>query len=449
MKLKRRYFLGLFIFLFCRFAIFPTAAQENPFPNNIQQIAWSADGSRFGVVTQAGLTIYDQSFNVIVTQPFPNELTFVIPNIAFSPDGERLYVGRSKYDPRHTTNIDAICAAHWIAVVCADHIIVETDTLRLLVELPDRGYPSAQWSRDGEFIALQGGNSTRIYNTRDGRKLHKFSGWPWGLGPECGLDWSPDNRYFVCAVSERIYILDAVTGRITAYYRYKHASISILAWSPDGTRLALGSYIFEYDPNNPLGERHTRHEILIVDPINGEVITLLSDVPGFGFDLTWSPDGTQLVSNTWHQIFVWSVKSGALIDSYQLSSTYFIRSLEYSPFGGRLIIRFDDRAIPANIDPKFVPLSTFAQVELDGFVQFVAPDASPERLSSIFKRCVRNDEAVRQGIAMIDAQEYGQFTGWLEQQPSDLISPVCVQDLQVVAWTVWNEQLASVGLATP
>lgn len=71
--------------------------------------------------------------------------------------------------------------------------------------------------------------------------------------PETGPRWSPDGRYLAFLSSRdgkktQVYLLDRRGGDAQQLTDFK-ASVSALAWSPDGTRLVL--LVSDVDPNDP------------------------------------------------------------------------------------------------------------------------------------------------------------------------------------------------------
>ena len=125
--MKRKYTLGILVVLLyaIRISVLPIYADE---PTPIYRVDWSADGSRFAVVTRLAMTIYDASFVQITSQEFPDDLAFIRPYIAFSRDGEKLYIGRRSNDPKmvDTTGLQQYCASYWSAAACAEHAILDT-----------------------------------------------------------------------------------------------------------------------------------------------------------------------------------------------------------------------------------------------------------------------------------------------------------------------------------
>lgn len=435
--MKKKYMLGLLMILLyaIRISAWPGYADE---PTPIYRVDWSADGSRFAVVTRRTLTIYDASFVQIASQEFPDDLAFVPPDIAFSPDGEKLYVGRRSLDPKvvSTRNLQQYCSSYWSAAACAEHAILNTDSLEMLLDLSHLVTISsytATWSRDGSSIAFRDNfdRATSIFSAVDGSLICSFSAPPliWSIGYEAGHAWSPDNAYFAKGGGDSLYILDAVTGEIALQHQFENEGVWGAAWSPDSRRVAAFTY----------SDAPTYQPVMhILDLKNDEVMLTVTEPPVNRLHAIWSPDGSQIAGNGGlSRLYILDSNSGAVIDSFQIPP-HGLSKLGYSPDGGRLIIAMRTGWPTTDPAPDFVPLSTYMQPALDGVIQFVAPDASPERLSALLERCVTQTEAVLHGEALISTHQYAEFASWIKQQPASIIPASCAADLELIALTVLN-----------
>lgn len=436
--MKKKYTLGLLVMLLyaIRISVLPVYADE---PTPIYRVDWSADGSRFAVVTRLALTIYDASFVQIASQEFPDDLAFVPPDIAFSRDGEKLYIGRRSNDPKmvDTTGLKQYCDSYWSAAACAEHAILDTDSLEMLLDLSHLVAISSStvtWSSDGSSIAFRDNydRATSIFSTVDGSLLRSFSAPPliWSIGYEAGNEWSPDNAYFAKGGGDSLYILDAVTGEITLQHQFENEGVWGAAWSPDSTRVAAftDSGATTYQP-----------VLHILDIKSDEVIWSVAEPAVITSLVVWSPDGNQIAASGGRsRLYIFNSNSGAVIDSFQIPP-YAVLKLSYSPYGGRLIIATRTGGLITDPAPDFVPLSTYMQPALDGVIQFVAPAASPERLSALLARCITQTEVVLHGEALISARQYAEFADWIGQQPASIIPESCAADLELIALSVLNQ----------
>jgi serine/threonine protein kinase len=96
------------------------------------------------------------------------------------------------------------------------------------------------WSPDGRHIAL---NRSPTFNAFDLNVCEATTGKPLpGEGLHRGISaaWSPDSKRLVSTTDETVQIWDAFTGTNTFIYRGHSNYVNVVAWSPDGTRIASG-----------------------------------------------------------------------------------------------------------------------------------------------------------------------------------------------------------------
>src|SRR5262249_36946320 len=153
-------------------------------------------------------------------------------------------------------------------------------------------------------LATLGDEGTiQIWDAGSGRKLRAINAsrpiHP-RLATTVGLDWCPDGKRLASATGDGfVRIWDPESGQETASLVQKAQH---LAWSPDGTRIALalaeesGLEVRRWDAG---GER-------LGDPLLKE--------PGLVHSLAWSPDGRRLAAIfTGHKLWgigVWNTENG-------------------------------------------------------------------------------------------------------------------------------------------
>lgn len=162
------------------------------------------------------------------------------------------------------------------------------------------------WSPDSSKIAVgafgtAGGGVVHVFNSTNGNLLLTITNPSPSNNNYFGtsVSWSPDgtkiavsSAFGSSSTSQYVYIISASTGSLINTI----ASISGnatgfgfgLAWSPDGSKLAIGTPVY------------LSGIVYIVDPNNGNLITSINsftnnnDNENFGFAVTWSADGTKL-----------------------------------------------------------------------------------------------------------------------------------------------------------
>ena len=204
---------------------------------------------------------------------------------------------------------------------------------------------SVAWSPDGARLAagrvrggeplssgMSGDGQIEIWNVREGR-VERAIKWK-GLGIFSDVEWSSDGQYI------------AAGGRGVALWKWERSErletaggfdgYGALAWSPDGTRIACGTY----DSRVVVFDRSKLGEPVLVLAMAGEG-------KGSGDVLTvcWSPDGRSIVAGgSGGEIAVWSMPDGVLRQRLE-SAGETVERLQYSPDGRFLGGRFYDGSV--------------------------------------------------------------------------------------------------------
>ena len=95
----------------------------------------------------------------------------------------------------------------------------------------------AEWSRDGTRLLSASQGGMRIWDARTGRQLLAL---PPGGGPGWSGAWSPDQKDVLTETGLGARVWDASTGKLLRTLR-TGAPVSQFEFSPDGTRLAIGT----------------------------------------------------------------------------------------------------------------------------------------------------------------------------------------------------------------
>ena len=104
------------------------------------------------------------------------------------------------------------------------------------------------------------------------------------------------------------------------------APILTLSWSPDGTRLAVGS---------------KSGDVPVWDPATGRLLVTVGDTKGIDY-LPWSPDGKVLVRSGGRGVEIWEVATGKLLRPIPMKNT--VGPLAFSP-DGRVLAAGTYRAV--------------------------------------------------------------------------------------------------------
>ncbi|MBP6749402.1 MAG: WD40 repeat domain-containing protein [Xanthomonadaceae bacterium] len=255
--------------------------------------AWNNDGTRLATGSDNGpTTVWDASTGERIwsNDRFTNALT-----IAFSPDGSRVAVGgllpnvailnASDGAVLKTISVKMAVSLAFspdgrrLAIQTSDSSGVwDIETAALSLTLAESAWANIAWSPDGKRIATCA-NGVRVWDADTGHALQTF-------GPartvRCAT-WSPDSRLLAVALEHACEIWDTATGAQGASVGEFAVGGGIVAWSPDGARLA---------------KRGGSGNVAVYDASDGRLSLTLeghrSTDPG-PF-LAWSPDGFRLAT---------------------------------------------------------------------------------------------------------------------------------------------------------
>lgn len=251
-------------------------------PQAVSTMAVSPDGERLVSGSRDGSIRFWDPGTGAELRSFHRH-TYSINDLAFSPDGRRLLIGSNDL----TIRIWDVASGEELEVFKAEH----------------SGARSVAWSPDGSWVAVSGGYSVWLRDSRSGAELGVLKSY---YDPErqeyCGhfhdvlaLALSPDGTRLASGSSddEPIRIWDLASQRQVAECP-GHRVVLCLAWSPDGSRIYSGSN------DSTLREW---------DAITGTLLRQVSfpDVALAVRRLVISPDGRRLAGAVGRTVRVWNL----------------------------------------------------------------------------------------------------------------------------------------------
>lgn len=207
--------------------------------------------------------------------------------------------------------------------------------------------PSSASQPPGQESQTRPPTGTLLYIYR--KHLHNIS----------AVAWSPDSRAVASGSLDGLHIWHATTGSQKPVYS-RHAA-HVLAWSPDGTRIAYGyksicvhnvstgREMFTYRKYpasiysttwSPDGTRIASGGISLVvhvwEATTGRVLSTYLDHPDSVHALAWSPDSRYVASGSNDRtVQIWDAATGGNVSTYRRHSS-FVKAVAWSPDGKRI-----------------------------------------------------------------------------------------------------------------
>lgn len=190
---------------------------------------------------------------------------------------------------------------------------------------------TVDWSPDGSYVAFgYSDGSVRVLDAATDGLFADFQ-LPTQNLSVFSVAWSPDSAVLaIGAYSSQIYLWDRPTGQLREFSDDDITLVNCVAWSPDGTHLVSGNYNEKATGSEP------RFTVKVWDVATGEALYTRPSSSDGGTDLAWSPDGSRLalpeeslrVVNT----TTWSTELTVS------SSDYVPGTVDWSPDSTRLVV---------------------------------------------------------------------------------------------------------------
>ncbi len=254
--------------------------------------AWNPQGDVVAISSDQGIWLYDNTF---ADMGFLN--AGVNEHIAWNADGTKLATGGSWDGSRHVQ----VWQVWDVASTTLDHEFARSS----------EGYPYlVTFSPDGKLLAAANHGTIQLWETQTNRELDPIHT---GEGRQIlQMVWNPDGDQIAISGPPFVEIWNIATGQLVialdlslstaAYYNN-------LAWSADGTKIALAAWAQWSGTVDNL--------LHIFDAKSGAVLSVLQAEANA--DVAWSPVGDKLATssgyyqaNADYPLRIWDVQTGAI-----------------------------------------------------------------------------------------------------------------------------------------
>jgi WD40 repeat protein len=194
------------------------------------------------------------------------------------------------------------------------------------------------WSPDSARLAtLDEHGQLQVWEVESEELLYEVS--PGGKLTGYGVAWSPDGQWIAAIykglvsgdITGIVYMYDAANGARVRAIHQQYGNFTSLSWSPDGTRL-----ITPGDVNS----------ISVWDASTGRQLLRLEGHTAKATTVDWSPDGGWLVSAGVDGVLrIWDAATGELRQTATGLFLGKVRSLAWSPDGSRLASGGEDETV--------------------------------------------------------------------------------------------------------
>jgi WD40 repeat protein len=208
-----------------------------------------------------------------------------LSGVAYSPDGKRIALGVSHYDPPGKD-------------LREEAKVFDSATGKLILSLESHagGNGNVAYSPDGRRIVTGSRDKTaRVWDTETGREI--FTPEAFASLVSVGA-YSPDGKRIVTGSRDKTpKVRDAATGREIFSLQGHTDEVAGVAFSPDGTRIATGSRDMT---------------VRVWDAATGQEVLTLRGYDKYVQCVAFSPDGERLLTGDWgNQFKLWDAGSAS------------------------------------------------------------------------------------------------------------------------------------------
>lgn len=299
---------------------------------DIRHMTWHPDGDQIACTTDSEIRIISSTSGDIINTmeidpPEGNIRDFGYENIRWSPDGSKIafissWVDSDLHHTRSQLNILEIPSEDVLGSTtderASDWIISWSPDSNSLIA----GY----WRRQ---IALYDINADVIMRSQEGHSNM------------LSISWSNlDDQILVISFPNTIEILDADSLDSFMPVIYDREDIEGISWSPDGMKIAICDYGYDYDMEQVAGR------ILILDSKNGSILNEFyeTSLPNMYYrssinSMDWAPKNNLIAYSISNQTIIIDAENGQILSTFHYPEEINVIEVLWSPSGEMIATR--------------------------------------------------------------------------------------------------------------
>ena len=286
----------------------------------VTSLAWSPNGKVLAAAAGESVYLYAASSLQPISTFHTGALTH---GLDFSPDSSLLAAGSHDGMVR-------------IWDLTGNSIDVEPV---LVLEAHKKGANCVAFSPDGSMLASGGNDAVvRVWDLKNGQRLQQIIGGSYSIP---NIAFTPDGKTLAIANGPLVRLREVESGRIVDTYRvealvdsgvWTYPTLYSLTYSPDGRFLAAGDHLNQVH----IWDLQSQAKPIVPLTFARQTDSSQASPMTLAWDLTYSPDGSLLLSASGAGIRIWDAASGDLLKVMD-ENPGVVTSLAFNPSGVILV----------------------------------------------------------------------------------------------------------------